>query len=481
MPTLTAYNVFQRSLQTTAAPEAAADPAVQAEIDYWSASVGKVRSVAEFAADARLVAFATKAFGYKEDAPSAALLGIALDQGAKDAGAYANRVPDYRLEELVRSFGFAEFGTARLRDPVFTEGIAKRYIAQSAEAPVASVPSTPAEVERQYFKTKIGTIETPDDLLADNRLYAYAMKAFGLEDRMNERFLIREVLADGVGEADDLANRLGDEKLQAFARSFGFGEVGTKYVQSAQFGETVARRYDRATGLNAQPAAEGEREETAYFREAIGKVRSLDDLFADKKLYDYVMTAFDLAGDTGKTALVRKVLEEGVSERDTFANRMSDPRYGAMARTIAFAEFGTRNLEDPGIVGEIVSRYERAQREIEAGQDDPAVELAAYFDRKASGLTSWYHVLSDTRLRNVTLTALGMPAAMGTLGVDRLAAEFQDRFDIADFQDEAKRADFIKTYLVLSDTGGSAGASSPILSLFSGGDATGLYGLVAKL
>ena len=41
-----------------------------------------------------------------------------------------------------------------------------------------------------------------DDLLADDRLFTYAVKAFAITDKINDKAYIRQVLVDGVFHAD---------------------------------------------------------------------------------------------------------------------------------------------------------------------------------------------------------------------------------------------------------------------------------------
>lgn len=76
--------------------------------------------------------------------------------------------------------------------------------------------------------------------------------------------------------------------------------------------------------------------DTAYFEKNIGKVQTIDDLMADDRLYRYTVEAYGLGEMAYAKAFMRRVLEEGVSTPDTFANRLSDPRYREFAAAFNF-------------------------------------------------------------------------------------------------------------------------------------------------
>ncbi|MEM6649561.1 MAG: DUF1217 domain-containing protein [Pseudomonadota bacterium] len=487
LPTLTSYNVLQRNAPSAVVP--AGTVSVEAEVEYWRQTIGSINNALELVADQRLLDFITKAYGYGDNPPLSSLVLIALEQGAADASDFANSTPDGRLEEMARQFGFAEFGTARIRDARFTEGLVNRYrtaLASGDASPTTtSTPTTQASVAIDYFKTQIGNVAKAEDVVSDSALFQFALKSFGLEEEYgNSPFLIQQALAEGVGDATDLANKIGDPRLISMARVFGFGEVDTANVQDTAFGDSMARRYLSAIGAAQTQAKDGESDESLYFRENIGRVQTVDDLLADTKLFTYVMTAFDLAGEVDKTAFVRKVLEEGGSDREAFANRLPDPRYRDLARNIAFKEYGPRNLQDPVILDDIVARYERVALETQAGQENPVVELAAYFDRRADSLSSWLFVTADSRLQQVAATALGVPTAALALNTDRLVEEFEARYDITDLQDEDKRARFIERYIAQADAASGAAtieSNAYVLGLFSGGSGSALYSLVSQL
>nr|WP_276946739.1 DUF1217 domain-containing protein [Haematobacter massiliensis] len=62
----------------------------------------------------------------------------------------------------------------------------------------------------------------------------------------------------------------------------------------------------------------------AYFRDRIGGISSAEELVADRRLLQIALGAFGLGEDIGNKYFIRKVLEDGVSERTALANRLSN-------------------------------------------------------------------------------------------------------------------------------------------------------------
>ncbi|MHA6265429.1 DUF1217 domain-containing protein [Aliiroseovarius sp. CAU 1755] len=116
-----------------------------------------------------------------------------------------------------------------------------------------------AEIQRdvQYFKEKIGKVETSDDLVSDRRLLSVALGAYGLDDDINNKYFIKKILDDGTLDTDDLANKLSDKRYLQFAKDFGFGDYSIPRTQISDFGDkTVAaykeRQFEIAVGAQNQ-------------------------------------------------------------------------------------------------------------------------------------------------------------------------------------------------------------------------------------
>ena len=81
--------------------------------------------------------------------------------------------------------------------------------------------------DAEYFRDKIGEVQSAEDLVKDRRLLGVALGAFGLNDDIDNRYFIQKILQDGTESDDALANRLADKRYQKFSDAFGFGPGGT--------------------------------------------------------------------------------------------------------------------------------------------------------------------------------------------------------------------------------------------------------------
>ncbi len=72
-----------------------------------------------------------------------------------------------------------------------------------------------------YFRAKIGSVTTADQLVNDRRLLTVALGAFGLDADINNKAFIKKVLTDGTTAPTALGNRLSNKQYLAFSAAFG--------------------------------------------------------------------------------------------------------------------------------------------------------------------------------------------------------------------------------------------------------------------
>ncbi|CAO3437412.1 DUF1217 domain-containing protein [Azospirillum doebereinerae] len=224
----------------------------------------------------------------------------------------------------------------------------------------------------------------------------------------------------------------------------------------------VTKNHDRYEQMIRQRP--GVQRSIAYFQENIGKITSTEDFLKDDKLYRFVLDAFDLGSQAYARGLIRKVLEEGVSDSASTANRMSDTKFREMATALGFAENGGANLKQPAIVQAIIDRYVDVTLEVDSEERNPAVRLGLYFQRRAPNITNWYQVMADRALQKVVFTVLALPEQTAMLNVDRQKELMSKRIDIADFQDPAKLAKLLDRFGAMYDVqngSSTAGAAMP--------------------
>ncbi|MEH3119362.1 MAG: DUF1217 domain-containing protein [Methylorubrum populi] len=389
-----------------------------------------------------------------------------------------------------------------------------RLIAKDLTASLKRKAAEPAVArETAYYEAHIGSVKSIDDLLGDQRLYAYAMKAYGLEEMTYAKAFMRKVVAEGTSSTTSFANRLADDRYTAFARAFSFDRgLSASGADAASFG-TAARaaslgapklladaydfsgpaeasflvesRIDAATTqsvtirLNAQTLAGRvqdlskvtPREIAAAVSAQIeasslkGKVQA--GLAADGSLFFETTGLTDLGADGayGGSGPNADTLVSGSGANRTLAIR-NVPLSGSDKRA-ADVGFGT-DLGPDAMAQTVTEAYLRQSLESDAGDADTGVRLALYFARKAATLTSAYDILGDAALSQVANTVIGLPATSGAATSEALAkraALLADKIDIARFQDPAKVDAFVRRFAAIWDAQNNT-AGAPVLALF---------------
>jgi len=189
--------------------------------------------------------------------------------------------------------------------------------------------------------------------------------------------------------------------------------------------------------------------ESEYYLANIGNVKSIDDFLGDDRIFALAMKAFGLGEMTFAKAFMRKVLTEGIDDRQSFANSLADPRYREFAQTFNFARFGaTTTVFDRTRQG-TVDRYLRQTLEEDAGQQNEGVRLALYFERKAANIGGALDVLADRALLTVVRTALGLPVTISLMDLDRQAQVIASRVNFEDFKEPHKLRAFLNRFTSL--------------------------------
>jgi len=206
--------------------------------------------------------------------------------------------------------------------------------------------------------------------------------------------------------------------------------------------------------------------ETTYYLTHIGEVKSIDDFLGNYRLYSYAMKAFGLSDMTYAKAFMRKVLTEGVSSSNSFANKLVDTRYREFAATFNFAMYGEYATSAKAAQSGTVEKYIRQALEEDAGNQSEGVRLALYFERKAPTIKNAYQILADKALLQVVQTALGISPMTAMADVDKQAAMLNKRLNFDDFQDPAKLKKFLQRFSVMWDVNsGQTTQSAPSVIL----------------
>jgi hypothetical protein len=259
-----------------------------------------------------------------------------------------------------------------------------------------------------YYQANIGKVKSVDDFLGNHRLFAYAMKAYGLEDMTYAKAFMRKVLESDLSDSRSFANKLADTRYREFAAAFNFqadGSVasGADIQYDDQEGETafLYTQYQAA-------AATATSVETAYFKNHIAAVTSVDDLLHDDRLYSYALKAVGLDPAVVSRAAIRNVLTSDLSDPASAANKLGHD-FLKLAKSFNFATDGTvaaGNAQSATQTTDTVRLY--GLRE-DAGMSDAQARLRTLnYQANIDKVTSVKQFVKNTTLYEYALTAYGI-------------------------------------------------------------------------
>ncbi|WP_446720405.1 DUF1217 domain-containing protein [Mesorhizobium sp. 113-1-2] len=301
--------------------------------------------------------------------------------------------------------------------------------------------------DTQYYLANITKVKSIDDFVNNDRLFKYAMKAYGLEDMDYAKAFMVKALKEGVSDSNSFANKLTDKRYAQFVSAFNFAANGADATIYNKAQQLVTKNYaTQAQIAGLDPNSAYVKGETTYYLANITKVKSVDDLMSNSRLYTYALAAYGLDSATEDKDLIKQVLQSKVSDPASVANKQTNPAYAGLALAFNFEANGENATTINPAQQPTVDKYLRQTLEEDAGQTNEGVRLALYFQRKAPDITSWYDVLADTALASVVRTALGLPDSFATADIDKQAQLFEQKLDLTDFTDPAKLTKFLTRF-----------------------------------
>ncbi|WP_395450333.1 DUF1217 domain-containing protein [Aminobacter sp. UC22_36] len=317
--TYTSYHLIARDLGK-ALGRVEDQPTVERDTEYYLKNITKVKSVDEFVKNERLFRYAMKAHGLENMTYAKAFIAKALKEGVANKDSFANKLSDKRYAEFVKSFNFAELGDKATVFNKAQQGAVDKYLAQVKLGGVD--PKSPAvQQEVKYYLDNIVKVKSAKDLMADTRLYTFAMKAFAIEASIPNKEMMEKVLAGGVRDPKSFANQMTDKRYAAFASTYNFeafGESATTYNLAQR---PAVDKYVRQTlEEDAGKSNEGVRL-ALYFERKAKTVTSFYEILADPALSKVVRTALALPEAFAQADIDKQVkLFESKLKIETFSN-----------------------------------------------------------------------------------------------------------------------------------------------------------------
>lgn len=172
---------------------------------------------------------------------------------------------------------------------------------------VAEQPVVSREVE--HFKANIFNVKSIDDFMADDRIFRFAMRAFGLEDMSYAKGMMRKILEQGTDDPESLANSLVDSRYREFATAFNFVRYGTSTTSFDDASSGVVNRYLQQTlEINAAETNEGVRL-ALYFQRKAPDIENAFQLLADRALLAVTQTALGIPAESSAMSIEKQAAE----------------------------------------------------------------------------------------------------------------------------------------------------------------------------
>lgn len=159
------------------------------------------------------------------------------------------------------------------------------------------------EVKREadYFLATIRSVKSADEFLKNDRLYKFAMTAFGLKDMIYGKAFMKKVLTEGIDGSKSFALQLADPRFRDFAEAFNFARYGATATAFDRAQQGTVDRYLRIQ-LETDAGQSDEGVQLAlYFQRKAPEVSSVYGLMGDAALYKVVRTALGLPASYSKT------------------------------------------------------------------------------------------------------------------------------------------------------------------------------------
>lgn len=174
--------------------------------------------------------------------------------------------------------------------------------------------------------------------------------------------------------------------------------------------------------------------EIDYFREKVKELKNPEDLFKNRRLMQFVLSAYSMDDELQYMGRMKKILLSKLTDTDSLAQKMADPRFREINQDLLMGDFGVNVLKSSSMVEKLVDRYITNEYEKDLGNQNPALREASYFLRKIGTVKSSLDILGDKILRSVTTYTLGLPDEIAFQSIQRQQQLIDKRIDVTKFK-----------------------------------------------
>ncbi|MEN3791231.1 DUF1217 domain-containing protein [Fulvimarina sp. MAC3] len=263
-------------------------------------------------------------------------------------------------------------------------------------------PANKRQIE--YYKANIGKVSSVKEFMGDYQLYSYAMTAFGLEEQIESRGLIRKILESDIADPKSLVNKIGDDRYRELYEAFNFKSNEAAAKVSAQ-SMAQTDRTKEAYSLHRVSAANAVKKQIDDYRASIDSISTIDQFLRNDSVFKTALTAAGLDPDIASKSFIRDLMT---------GNRTSeDDRYVALKSMFDFQADGTAgaNGAQSAIETNETIRLFYEEKDLVSSVSS-ALNDIDYWKLRMPSVSTADELTQDRRLLEVALYSVGIDASI---------------------------------------------------------------------
>ena len=201
------------------------------------------------------------------------------------------------------------------------------------------------------------------------------------------------------------------------------------------------------------------------FRDKAASATTVEEVLNDWEMRTFILQAYGLSELSNSRALVDQILTDDLTQENATALVLRDNRFRDMALTLRLDE-GLDSLKNAAIQEVIIKRYENNGFEEEIGEVDISVRQALYFERSIGASDTIFQLMSDATLKEVFVTAFGLPQEFNLLDFDKQVDILTEKIDVDRLKDPEYIGKIVNDFLFQKSLQQASATQDPIVNLF---------------
>lgn len=301
-------------------------------IQSYQRYIGLTKNLEDFLSSAQgaviIRNFALKAFDITPEQASSFTLKRVFTSDLSDPKSYVYTLKDDRFVRLAKAFNFdveGKIGSPRLAQAENeVTRISRSYLTELTRWDKDKKVREKGEKEATYYREKMETLETVDQLLADRRLLDFMLVAQRIDPKSVTTDYLKKIFKSDLKDPKSFANTEKDPRFRALAGSFNFdakGNIAAKTSQGVQNTRSLMEMRDKYVRQTLEQRA-GEESSgvrlALYFKRMAGGISNPYDILADNALAEFTRTALGIPAETAnsKVDAQAKMIEKKLKIKD---------------------------------------------------------------------------------------------------------------------------------------------------------------------